>query len=322
MTPHETTSLILDTPQDLLLTIPFLLGFHPQDSLVVLSLTSERRLARVMRAEIIVPNERDSARELIGALAWQNIEGVMLVAYTSGDGLSFLEICENEIKSAGFSLIESIVVNETHWISRLCEKECGSCLHEGNPLPAFDSSRIAFEHVIRGHVMPCVSEHDLAATLAQVGAPIPGADENLPLTEAAALLCRVWERWQVSRTLLPAEIGPTLLALENVALRDFAITMHGSTQLLGAVELWRTFLTQAPLGFRAPVACLLAATSYEAGEGGLARLALDEAQKDDPEYSLARLLKRAMESGWPPEAFTRMRHELAEKLEALVRDAA
>ena len=43
---------------------------------------------------------------------------------------------------------------------------------------------------------------------------------------------------------------------------------------------------------------------------------------DDPEYSLARLLKRAMESGWPPEAFTRMRHELAEKLEALVRDAA
>ena len=121
---------------------------------------------------------------------------------------------------------------------------------------------------------------------------------------------------------MPAEIGPTLLALENVALRDFAITMHGSTQLLGTVELWRTFLTQAPLGFRAPVACLLAATSYEAGEGGLARLALDEAQKDDPEYSLARLLKRAMESGWPPEAFTRMRHELAEKLEALVRDAA
>ena len=322
MTSHETTALVLDTPQDLLLTIPFLLGFHPQDSLVVLSLTSERRLARVMRTEVIVPNERDAVRELIGALAWQNIEDVMLVAYTSGDGLSFLEMCENEIKSAGFSLIESIVVNETHWISRLCEKECGSCLHEGNPLPAFDSSRIAFEHVIRGHVMPCASEHDLANTLAQVGGPIPSMGEVLPLPVAAALLRRVWERWQVSRTLFPAEIGPTLLALENLALRDFAITMHKSRQLLDAVELWRTLLTQAPFGYRAPVACLLAATSYEAGEGGLARLALDEAEKDDPEYSLAGLLKRVMESGWPPEAFTRMRHELAEKLGALVRDAA
>ena len=73
MTSHDSPPLILDTPQDLLLTIPFLLGFHPQDSLVVLSINPERRLARVMRAEIIVPNERDSARELIGALSWQNI---------------------------------------------------------------------------------------------------------------------------------------------------------------------------------------------------------------------------------------------------------
>jgi len=322
MTSHDSPPLILDTPQDLLLTIPFLLGFHPQDSLVVLSINPERRLARVMRAEIIVPNERDSARELIGALSWQNIEGVMLVAYTSGDGLSFLEMCENEIKSAGFSLIESIVVNETHWISRLCESECGSCPHEGNPLPAFESSRIAVEHVIRGHVMPCVSEHDLAATLAQVGAPIACDGEILPLPEAAALLRRVWERWQVSRTLLPAEMGPTLRALENLALRDYAITMHSSEQLLATVELWRTLLAQAPLRYRAPVACLLAATSYEAGEGGLARLALDEATKDDPEYSLARLLTRAMEAGWPPEAFTRMRQELAEKLGALVYEAA
>jgi hypothetical protein len=117
-------------------------------------------------------------------------------------------------------------------------------------------------------------------------------------------------------------MGPTLRALENLALRDYAITMHSSEQLLATVELWRTLLAQAPLRYRAPVACLLAATSYEAGEGGLARLALDEAMKDDPEYSLARLLTRAMEAGWPPEAFTRMRQELAEKLGALVYEAA
>ena len=322
MTPYNSSALILDTPQDLLLTIPFLLGFHPQDSLIVLSLTSERRLARVMRTELALLHERDSARELIDALAWQSIEGVMLVAYTNGEGLSFLEICENEIRSAGFSLMESIVVTESDWTSRLCEGECGSCQHQGNPLPDFESSRIAAEHVIRGHVMPCASEHALAATLAQVGGAIVPTDERPTLPVAAAHLRSVWERWQATRALLPADVGPTLAALENLALRDYAITIHSSEQLTVAVELWRTLLSHTPSGYRAPVACLLSATSYEAGEGGLARLALDEAIKDDPEYSLARLLNRVMEAGWPPEAFTRMRHELAEKLEALVEVAA
>jgi hypothetical protein len=323
MTHIESQPLILDSPEDLLVTIPFLLGFHPQNSLIVLSLTGQRRLARVMRAEIDVTNEREAARELISALTWQNIESVMLVAYTTGQSnTSFIELCENEIESTGFQLLESIVVSENSWHSRRCEGECSSCNHSGNPLPVLESSRVAAEHVIRGHLLPCASESDLASTLAYVGAELEITETSLSLPESAAHLRDMWVRWQGLRWLSPADVSAALTALENVALRDFAITMHDGAHLQGTVELWRTLLSQAPTGYRAPVASLLAATSYEAGEGGLARLALDEAFKDDPEYSLARLLARAMEAGWPSEAFTRMREELAEKLGALVGLAA
>jgi len=323
MTHHETQPLILDSPEDLLITIPFLLGFYPQNSLIVLSLTGQRRLARVMRAEIDVTNEREASRELISALTWQNIESVMLVAYTTGhSSTSFIEICESEIESAGFHLLESLVVLEDSWLSRRCAGQCGSCNHSGNPLPVLESSRMAAEHVIRGHLLPCASESDLASTLAYVGAELEITESSLSVPESAVHLRGMWERWQGARTLSPADISLALVALENVALRDFAITMHDDAHLQGTVELWRTLLAQTPAGYRAPVASLLAATSYEAGEGGLARLALDEAFKDDPEYSLAHLLARAMEAGWPSEAFTRMREELAEKLGALVGLAA
>jgi len=47
-----------------------------------------------------------------------------------------------------------------------------------------------------------------------------------------------------------------------------------------------------------------------------AKRALERALTDDPHYSLAHLLQKTFAAGWPPEAFTTMRHQLHPKLEA------
>jgi hypothetical protein len=77
-------------------------------------------------------------------------------------------------------------------------------------------------------------------------------------------------------------------------------------------------LRSAPTGFVAPVACLAAAIAYEYGDGALARAALDRAFTDAPTYSLALLLQRVFNAGWPPQSFAQMRGELHPKVCAAI----
>jgi hypothetical protein len=69
-----------------------------------------------------------------------------------------------------------------------------------------------------------------------------------------------------------------------------------------------------PRGYRAPFAVLYASLMYECGDGAIANCALDIAIKDQDDYSMASLLRRAFTSGWPPEAFDQMRKELHPKI--------
>jgi hypothetical protein len=75
-------------------------------------------------------------------------------------------------------------------------------------------------------------------------------------------------------------------------------------------------LDVAPQGYRAPVATVLSLLRYEDGDSEGARATLELALCDDPHYSLAHLLQKTFAAGWPPEAFTTMRHELHPKLRA------
>ena len=109
-------------------------------------------------------------------------------------------------------------------------------------------------------------------------------------------------------------------SLSDIQVRDFALGSHTSATQEIYWQMWRYLVRIAPPGFVAPVASLLAATSYEKGNGALAQRALDRAQGDDPNYSLATLLRRVFSAGWPPESFAQMRKELHPKVCAAIFD--
>jgi hypothetical protein len=56
----------------------------------------------------------------------------------------------------------------------------------------------------------------------------------------------------------------------------------------------------APPGQVAPAATVLAIAQWNSGDGARANVALDRAQADDPDYSLAHLVGTALRSGLPP----------------------
>src|SRR6185312_4232006 len=61
----------LATPQDIIAAVPYLLGFHPDDSLVVIAITA-RRVFVIVRYDLpdsVAAGERDLAGELADRLA-------------------------------------------------------------------------------------------------------------------------------------------------------------------------------------------------------------------------------------------------------------
>ena len=69
-------------------------------------------------------------------------------------------------------------------------------------------------------------------------------------------------------------------------------------------RLWADLTRHAQSGYVAAPACLLAFTSWQNGNGALANLALDRAIADTPSYSMALLLRDAIDARPTPAGHT------------------
>jgi hypothetical protein len=90
------------------------------------------------------------------------------------------------------------------------------------------------------------------------------------------------------------------LALEDIRIRDDAWARLDPKHRRAHLRLWTELTTLARPGYTAPPATLLAFTAWQDGDGALANVALDRALEDDPQYSMAKLLRDALDAGAPP----------------------
>src|SRR3984957_2010663 len=100
-------------------------------------------------------------------------------------------------------------------------------------------------------------------------------------------------------------IGPEPAAWLAVALRELRVRDDAWARMLPEynaehTRLWTELTRLAPPGYVAAPASLLAFVAWPAGDGALANIALDRALADDKRYSMARLLRRALDSGAAP----------------------
>ena len=316
----------LTSPHDLLAAVPFLVGFHPTNSLVVIAL-ADQKIGMAMRIDFPQEADPDQIDALASHLYREGADGALIVAYAPDE----IEDCEylltplrEAIGISGVPIRECLQVHRGRWRSTICEDQ-GCCPPEGSLMPDITSSRISAEQVAAGQMMPFADLAELEASLdsieldAELAAEIKkvptikyGSDNVVELQREGALavneLATQFSDLGIceDKTLLAL----VLVRLHDVQVRDFAMGIVDDQNIEVLTALWRWLLRLAPTGYIAPVATLFAATSYEQGDGALAQRALDRALSDDSRYPMAKLLRKVFAAGWPPAQFAQMRAEL------------
>ena len=332
MTTHTATE--LNSPHDLLAAVPFMVGYHPQDSLVAMALR-EGKVVMAMRVDFPDDESIEAISKTIALhLVREKANEAIVVGYlpssiTSSDPLLVVREC-----IAGYSIIvkECIEVRGGRFRSSLCaDLEC--CPPEGNQVPELSDSRVTAEQVAAGNPLPFLDLDEMKRSISAT--PI-----DKELLKAIKALAEIdYESDQVNAlqreganainqislafirdgvVLDKALIALVLVRLHDLQVRDYAMGFTSEKSDDQLWDMWRWLLRIAPKGYVAPVAVIFATSSYERGDGALAQRALDRAFEDSPKYQMAKLLRRTFAAGWPPSAFTQMRADLHPKICAAI----
>ena len=306
------------SPGEIAALVPLLVGFVPSESLVVVSLRGERkRVGLTVRIDLPDP-EYDAllAEQIAARLEKDGAIAAVVVVYTQApdaDGSRAGRAVVDAVAAAcPVAVTEALLVRDGRWWSYFCEQEV-CCPSAGTPLdeaPTPALQLVAAQSVAGGRaVLP--SREELVRSVA--------APELLAAVAARQRLDRLadqvadgqGELWTASdaRTLLDAvaegasvdadAAAALAIAVHHKLLRDEVATwaLDRQDELLA---LLLQVARQVVPPYDAPICTLVAWVAYAGGDGGLANVALDRALASDPAYSMAHLLRTALDGQVAP----------------------
>jgi hypothetical protein len=318
----------LSAPSDILATIPFLVGYHPSDSVVVLGMR-ERRVTFTARDDLAPEGSEPDPGQvgyLVDVLLRQRCRRLILVGYGTQERVApTMSALMSAYEGAGVRVLEALRADQGRYWSYVCTNvQC--CPPHGAPYdPA--SSEVAAAWTLAGRV----ARRDRAEYEAQIRAVTGPAREAMRrATEAAHgrlldLMTAAEDDEQAQAALLnagnvaiaaaldaqlhgvhPSDDDAAWLSvlLQAIPIRDIAWSLiRGSgTALNHHRALWQEVLHRAEADLVPAPASLFAFAAWRCGDGGIARLALERALDVDPNYRMARMLRDAIALGLPPSA--------------------
>lgn len=321
----------LTSPIDLLAAVPFLIGYAPVNSLVLIGLR-EDEMSLAMRVDYPEDVDLDQIDTLANHLVKESSDGALLVAYLPEDVMDsdcVLTPLREAIEMRDIKLRECVIVQNEKWRSAIC-KDPTCCPPEGSQLPTFEETRIAAEQVAQGKPLPFPNLEKLLESIkSSPNQEIESFVKKIKPINYKAEGVRVLQReGALAINDLAAEFAEKGISQDNLLIalvlkrlldlqvRDYAMGIVSDENIETMWAMWRYLMTVAPAGYIAPVATLFSAINYERGDGSMASKALDMAFNDQSDYPLAKLLKRVYAAGWPPESFAKMRTELHPKVVA------
>ncbi|MBB3674483.1 DUF4192 domain-containing protein [Modestobacter versicolor] len=339
----------LTDPGDVAAALPHLLGFRPEESLVVVSLRGATglRLGLTARVDLPAPEHRELVlRGLVRSLATDRPDAVLLLVVSEDEDDSAVpperpwagrlpELPHRPLvheavlafDGAGIAVREALLVRRGRWWSYDCTGGC--CLpHAGTPLPA-GTSELAAAAALTGQVV----ERDRAALVRRI-APVgflAAAGMAQACDEVGDDLARraaelgwdevVEEGWAAVQAAVEAagpgsverltdrQVARLAWALRDVDLRDRALGLALSRSAAAAEAVWTELTRRAPAPLDAAPATLLAVTAWVRGDGALANVALERALGSEPSYSFAVLLRSALDACLRPAEIRRLIRE-------------
>jgi hypothetical protein len=320
----------IGSPLTLLAVVPGLLGFEPADSIVVLGTGQPgAEVQLTLRYDLPDPAAPRRAAAIADGvtriLAAQHITKAAAVGYGADGAVSPVAAAlRSRAAEAGIMLTEVLRAEDNRYWSYVCSNpEC--CPTDGTPFDLADHP-VARAFAASGRRV-LASRQELAATIAPADGDQATAMRLATRKAERQVTARVGRTTRVGhriarRRLVAAvgqpmladaigryragdTIGPEPAAWLTVALRELRVRDDAWARMLpehnaAHTRLWADLTRLAPFGYVAAPASLLAFVAWQAGDGALANVALDRALADDRHYSMARLLRRALDSGAPP----------------------
>jgi hypothetical protein len=312
----------LRSPTDLIAATPYLLGFHPAESVVVVGFVG-RQLAFAARSDL--PGSGDPparmVREILDVVVRQHADTVAIIGYGSAAAVDpLLGALRGACDRRGLPIKDVLRVDDGRWWSYLCD-DPACCPPEGTQLDTSASETSALCTMEGLTAAP--SRQDLERQVAPIGgltrtsmiqatgrakrryarllaADAAGTWADVVLAEGTAAVHAAISRYEEGGALDDDELAWLSLLLDAIAVRDVAWrTVSGEQHDL---RLWTDVTQRADPALVAAPASLLAFAAWRTGDGVLAGLALERALRADPGYTMAHLLLRGLRQGLPPSA--------------------
>jgi len=312
------TPLALRTPADLIAAIPFLLGFHPSDSVVVVGLRA-RHVVFAARGDLGEPP--GFVEHVTSVVMRQDVDTAAVVGYgTDQRAREPVLAIRAALERHSVGVIDVLRVADGRYWSYACPGE-GCCPPDGT---AYDpvASPVAAAATHAGQV--ALPDRD---TLVRQIAPVGGATResmrrsteratarlgsmlatsppgdllgSRSLRKLGAVAVReAMTRHREGGQLTDDEVAWLTVLLHHMPVRDYAWERVGVDEW--HIELWVDVLRRAEAHLAPAPACLLAFAAWRSGQGALALAAVERATRADPAYSMARLLDDVLRRGIPP----------------------
>ncbi|OAT66362.1 hypothetical protein AWB85_16650 [Mycobacteroides immunogenum] len=305
----------LNRPSALIAALPAMLGFVPEDSLVVVTL-ADGLIETVLRRDLYDLDNPEHAAFAALAEVLSPGPADAVIAVVISAGLDVLEAADiirrlaKHLACRGVSLIAGHVVDHIGpggWWR--CYDGCGA----GGPVDDPQCSPLTAAAVLAGRTVHRRRE-DLVALIAPTDTrrtatlaaslrrPSPARGEEAPADRRAVnRVMRVACRMAEMRPLSNRDILAIARSLTVLRVRDTLCALTVGVLATDVERLWLVLSRLLPAPWRAEALVLLGFSAYVRGDGPLAGVALDAALAAAPGHRLGQLLMSALQAGMRPD---------------------
>lgn len=302
----------LQGPDELIAAVPYLLGFHPRESVVLVWVT-DGTVTLTQRFDLAdMPRTAEEAIPVLQAGSYVQATAVIVLLYTdevpNAQSLTWL----TGLGASDVEVIDLIHTVGDRWWSLGCEQEC--CPPHGREIDPVLHERIAADFVLAGVVAyadrsDLVHEVDVDPILMEATIAALGDVSSQPPAALLKTCLRQWRRVQRQQQIGARACAVHIAALRDVQTRDrlgWQLAHLDRTSLLAVCWLLRIVLRSAPPGDIAPIATISGIAHWLAGDGARAMACLERALADDPTYVLGQLIAQTLRAGLPPAQWREM----------------
>lgn len=313
--PADIDRLSLRSPDALLAAVPYLLGFHPEESLVAVWLRDGRIL---LTQRIDLPDAEAPlptwVQALWGHAAARCADELVLVAVSAhAVPVPVIEAATQPAVEAGVCIRDVLRLRGDRWWSLVCA-DATCCPPEGRLVHRAAADAVAAEFTGRGRA-PMPARADLVSQVAHDpvrSVAVSGRITTPPRGRGALeawrdrMIVRVAHLLDRADPLDVPEIADVASGLSDIRVRDTLLwdaARWDDEDACRALDRLIECVRATPMSAVAPVATSAALVAWLSGDGARALVALERAQDADAGYSLALLLAASLRAGLPPSAW-------------------